>query len=117
MARWLGFEATAQEGVFVMRFAEHHIGNPFIRALHGGAVGAMIEFSAEAALMRLRPETRAELASTAIDYLRVTRDSDLFARVEPVRIARRLAFLDVWCWQVDEQTPIARGSCILRLLA
>lgn len=117
MARWLGIETTDRPNVYLMRFADRHIGNPLIRALHGGVVGSMIEVSAEIDLARQLPGMRAELVSSAVDYLRVTRDGDLVARVETVRIARRLAFLDVWCWQDDEETSVARGSCTLRLLA
>lgn len=120
VAGWQGIETTATPNVYLMHFAMHHIGNPFIRALHGGAVGSMIELSAELDLARLTSEedhtsTRVELVSSSIDYLRVTKDADLFARVDVVRIARRLAFLDVWCWQDDETAPVARGSCTLRI--
>lgn len=116
MAKWLRVEPADREAVYVMRFAEHHIGNPFIRAIHGGVVGSLIEMSAELELSRRSPEATVELVSTAIDYLRVTKDADMFARVEEIRIARRLAFFDVWCWQDDEALPVARGSCTLRLL-
>jgi uncharacterized protein (TIGR00369 family) len=117
MARWLGIEATERPEIFRMRFAEHHIGNPFIRALHGGVVGSMIEASAELGLGRLAEvEGRVELVSSAIDYVRVTKDADLFARVEIVRIGRRVAFVEVRCWQDAQDLPVARGSCTLRIL-
>ncbi|GIL01184.1 MAG: hypothetical protein BroJett030_10830 [Alphaproteobacteria bacterium] len=114
MARWLGFETTERADVFRMRFAPHHIGNPFIRALHGGAVAALIEFAAEYAVTAAAG--RARLVSSAVDYIRVTRDADVLARVDTVRIGRRLAFVDVWCWQDGEDVPVARGSCSLRIL-
>jgi acyl-coenzyme A thioesterase PaaI-like protein len=116
MAEWLLIEPGGRENVYVMRFAERHVGNPFIRAIHGGVVGSLIEMSAELELSRRSPGTSVELVSSAIDYLRVTKDADMHARVEEVRIARRLAFFDVWCWQDDEALPVARGSCIVRLL-
>lgn len=115
MADWLQIEPTERDNVYVMRFRERHIGNPFIRAIHGGVVGSLIEMSAELELSRRFPEMSVELVSSAIDYLRVTKDADMHARVEEVRIARRLAFFDVWCWQDDENLPVARGSCTLRL--
>lgn len=117
VAAWLAIAPTERRNVLRMRFNERHIGNPFIRALHGGVVGSMIESSAEIGLARLaRAGGRVELVSSAIDYIRVTKDSDLFARVEIVRIGRRLAFVDVWCWQDAEDVPVARGSCTLRIL-
>ena len=117
VARFLQVEPTDRENVFRLRFAEQHIGNPFVRTLHGGVVAALMEFSAEMELLRQEPLRRAEIVSSAIDYLRVTRDADVQARVDIVRIARRLAFVDVWCWQEREDAPVARGSCMLRLLA
>jgi len=116
MADWLQVEPTGRDNVYAMRFREHHIGNPFIRAIHGGVVGSLIEMSAELELSRRSPDVSVELVSSAIDYLRVTKDADMYARVDEVRIARRLAFFDVWCWQDDEAQPVARGSCTLRLL-
>lgn len=111
MGEWLGLERAG--GVCRMRFAEHHIGNPWIRALHGGAVASLIEAAAELALADR--SMAVELQSSSIDYIRVTRAADLFARADIVREGRRLAFVDVWCWQDAEDTPVARGSCVLRI--
>lgn len=116
MAEWLQFERTERQDVFAMRFQMHHIGNPFIRALHGGAVGSFIEACAEIGLSTHVPDRSTELVSNTISYLRVTRDADLYGRFEIARIARRIAFVDVWCWQDDESVLVARGSCILRML-
>jgi len=121
MAAWLGIEPTEEADRFVMRFGDRHIGNPFIRALHGGVVGSMISASAELGLGRIAgaPEGqlgRVELVSSAIDYIRVTKDADLIARVSVVRVGRRVAFVEVYCWQDAEDLPVARGSCTLRIL-
>jgi acyl-coenzyme A thioesterase PaaI-like protein len=114
MAEWLGLVVESRPGVYRMKFAERHIGNPFIRSIHGGAVGSLIEASAELALAAIVGGP-VELQSSAIDYLRVTKDADLLARTELVRQGRRLAFVDVWCWQDAEDLPVARGSCTLRI--
>jgi uncharacterized protein (TIGR00369 family) len=115
LAEWLSLQTTSRPNVHVMRFAERHIGNPFIRALHGGVVGSVIELAAERDLTRRASGKRAETVAVSIDYLRVTKDADLFARVEAIRIARRVAFLEVCCWQDDELSPVARGKVTLRL--
>ena len=115
MARWLRIKPTSEPHRYSIQFAEYQIGNPFIRSLHGGVVGSMIEICAELDLAERLPGAHTELVSAAIDYLRVTRDADLHARVEEIRIARRLAFMGVWCWQDDEALPVARGSCTLRI--
>lgn len=116
-AVWLAIEATGDKDMFRMRFDERHIGNPFIRALHGGVVGSMVEASAELGFGRLTESAGpTELVSSAIDYLRVTKDADLFTRVSIVRVGRRIAFVEVYCWQDSEDLPVARGSCTLRIL-
>ena len=114
MAAWLGLTIEPRPGVYRLRFAERHIGNPWIRSIHGGAVGSLIEVSAELALADIVGGP-VELQSSAIDYLRVTRAVDVWARAEIVRQGRRLAFVDVWCWQDKEDLPVARGSCTLRI--
>ncbi|MEZ5790180.1 MAG: PaaI family thioesterase [Nitratireductor sp.] len=116
MRRWLQFEATEQPDVFRMTFDDRHIGNPFIRALHGGVVGSMVEMSAEMLVRSLvQPGQSVELVSSAIDYIRVTKDVDLFARAALVRQGRRLVFAEVWCWQDSEELPVARGNCTIRI--
>ncbi|HSO48598.1 MAG TPA: PaaI family thioesterase [Rhizobiaceae bacterium] len=117
VALWLQATTTDRANVYRLGFVERHIGNPFVRALHGGVVGSMAELSALLELARLSPGVEAEVVSSSIDYMRVTKDIDLFARVDVVRLARRLAFLDVWCWQDDENAPVARASCTVRLFA
>ena len=119
VAEWLNFGPARQEGVFVANFAEHHIGNPFIRSLHGGIVGAVIEGTAEASLIEHFAASDVvktiEVTSSSINYLRVTKDADLFCRCEIIRIGRRVAFVDIWCWQDHEDLPVAKGNCVLRI--
>jgi acyl-coenzyme A thioesterase PaaI-like protein len=115
MAHWLRIEPAAGPHRYSIRFSDYQIGNPLIRSLHGGVVGSLIEICAELDLAERVPGAHTELVSVAIDYLRVTRDTDLHARVEEIRIARRLAFMCVWCWQDDEALPVARGNCTLRI--
>ncbi|MCB1456199.1 MAG: PaaI family thioesterase [Nitratireductor sp.] len=116
MRRWLQFSATGEADVFRMKFDDRHIGNPFIRALHGGVVGSMVEMSAEMLVRsQMEADQRVELVSSAIDYIRVTRDVDLCARATMVRRGRRLVFVEVWCWQDSEDLPVARGNCTLRI--
>ena len=115
VGRWLQIQPGIDNSRYTARFGEHHIGNPVIRALHGGFVGSLIEAAAELELAQHVGGNKVELVSSSIEYLRVTRAHDLHAKVNIVRIARRLAFVDVWCWQDEEEIPVARGSCILRL--
>ena len=96
VSSWLGFSAASDndELVFQLSFAEHHIGNALIRALHGGAIAAFLEF---------------------IDYLTSARAQDMKARVRFLRIGRRLAFVEATGWQKSEATPVAVARFRFRL--
>ncbi|MEC8041460.1 MAG: PaaI family thioesterase, partial [Pseudomonadota bacterium] len=65
------FDRRGDELTAIMPFKDELIGNPFLPALHGGAIGALMEITASAGLL-----AAAELASlpkpidVAIDYLR-----------------------------------------------
>lgn len=117
MKQWLTFKAHPQNNLYSMQFHDQHIGNPMIRSVHGGVTASLIEMSAEHTVVA---ETENKfpilLVSSSVDYLRVTKDTDLYARSQIVRISRRLAFIDVWCWQDEEDIPVARGTCTLRIM-
>jgi len=113
---WLNLSLEEDGAVLCMNFAERHIGNPLIRSMHGGG---LIDTAAEAAVeLHLAASGQTfmiDLTSTRIDFLRVTKDASVRARATLVRVARRLAFVDVTCWQDTEDTPAARGTCQLRI--
>lgn len=116
---WLSVEKTSDPYVFQLSFEEHHLGNPVIRSIHGGVVGALIEYVAKAGLnFRLQQMDRqadVDLTSTSLEYLRVTKDAPVYAKCEIIRVARRIGFVDVWCWQDSEELMVTRGVCTLRI--
>lgn len=117
---WLSFRASDKPDLFQLHFRDTHIGNPLIRSIHGGITASFIEMSAEHALAdELAKDDTATseivLISSSVDYLRITRDVDIYSRAHIVRSSRRMAFVDIWCWQDDEDIPIARGTCTLRI--
>jgi uncharacterized protein (TIGR00369 family) len=116
MKEWLAFRTHEEEGRYSLNFSDRHIGNPMIRSVHGGVTASLVEMCAEHRLLaKLGGQVNIQLLSSSLDYLRVTKDEDIQARAQIVRIGKRLAFIDVWCWQDDEDVPIARGTCTLRI--
>jgi len=117
---WLNVSETHEAGIYKTEFAEHHIGNPVIRSMHGGVVGSLLEYTAEKHLENHLADTgikaTVELFTSSIEYLRVTKDAPLYARAQTIRIARRVAFIDVYCWQDEEDMPVSKASCTLRIL-
>ncbi len=116
VGQWLQVELGSEPSTYKTHFAEHHLGNIFIRSLHGGVSGSMIEVCAEAETRKaIGEDADLMITSNAIDYLRITRDVDLHARAQIQRISRRLSVVDVTCWQDDEDKPVARGVVTIKI--
>ncbi|MEM9279664.1 MAG: PaaI family thioesterase [Pseudomonadota bacterium] len=116
LSGWLRATPTGQDAVYKTTFAEHHLGNTWIRSLHGGVTGSMIELSAEAETRNATSQDAdLMIVSSSIDYLRITKDADLFARATIRRLSRRLSVVDVTCWQDSEDIPIARGVVTIKI--
>ena len=116
VSAWLEVENTGEPEIYALRFDDKFIGNPVIRSVHGGVTGALMEVAAQA-------ETESNtgnygqswVLSNSIDYLRITRDEDMFARARIQRLSRRLCVVDVTCWQDTEENPVARGIVTLKV--
>ncbi|MEO0328476.1 MAG: PaaI family thioesterase [Pseudomonadota bacterium] len=116
VSSWLQAEPTSEASVYKTVFAERHLGNIWIRSLHGGVTGTMIELAAEAETRgMLEEEANLMIVSNSVDYLRVTKDADLYARATIARKSRRLCIVDVTCWQDGEDIPIARGVVTIKI--
>jgi len=119
IATWLNYAVELQGDEIIHRlgFDERHIGNPTIRALHGGVTAAFLEFSAQIAIAaRLKPGTKVQTINAAVDYVASAKDRDLLARVEITRLGRRIAFATVGCWQNNETAVVATAQVCCRLL-
>jgi len=117
IGKWLqASEPQTDEAPYHFTFAEHHIGNVWIRSIHGGVSASIIETCAEAQTRKLLDEGQDVFISTStIDYLRITKDADIYARAAIVRKSRRLSIVDVTCWQDNENIPVARGTVTLKI--
>jgi len=117
ISNWLNVTAKPESGFFQHRFADYHIGNPFIRSLHGGVTASLSEYCAEQVVIQeLGADIRCRLTSSSINYLRVTKAQDVFIHATITRLSRRLAFVDVTCWQDDENLPVTQGQCNIRII-
>ena len=116
IAKWLQLKPHDEDGVYHLTFTDHHIGNVWIRSIHGGVSASTIELCAEAETRKLLEDGQDVIVSTStIDYLRITKDADIYARANIVRKSRRLSIVDVVCWQDDEKIPVARGTVTLKV--
>lgn len=118
-ARFLGLrvELAGDEMTAVLPFAQHLVGNPILPALHGGVIGAFMEMTALAQLSLVQPERRIpKTIDITIEYLRPGRAQETYARATLRKIGRRVANVQVECWQDSRTRPVAgmTGHFLLR---
>lgn len=109
-ARFIGLQGEwdGDDLLLKMPHQERLIGNPMLPALHGGAVGALLESAALFKLMWEIQQPRVpKTISLTVDYLRSGRIRDTWARTVITKQGRRVANVQVRAFQEDESKPIA----------
>ena len=128
-ARYLGvsFDRRGDELTAILAYSEKLIGNPFLPALHGGAIGAFLEITAIMELAWEQVWERMEgggaevldggafppLPKTidfTVDYLRSGLPRDAYARARVNRSGRRYASVHVEAWQDNRARPFAQAT-------
>jgi len=83
-------------------------GNPRLPALHGGVIGGLMETAAIIQLALDQDSDRLpKTINITVEYLRSGRIEDLHARAEVTKLGRRVANVQVRCWQTDPEKPVA----------
>ncbi|MEM9234484.1 MAG: PaaI family thioesterase [Pseudomonadota bacterium] len=118
MLQWLDFAASLKEDRLRYRlgFAERHIGNEFIRALHGGVVSSFLQVCAKAEILgRMKEPSALKTVSVHCDFLRPARDMDMQAEARIIQRGRRIAFVEVTGWHNDPTKPVGKAAIAVRL--
>ena len=118
MAKWLGFSAQLKndELDYHLTFDEAHIGNPAIRALHGGAIAAFLEISAQCELIhRLDKGITIKTINADFNYLASSRAQDMDGNAVVTRLGRRIAFVEATGWQQSKSRPVAKAMFRFRI--
>jgi acyl-coenzyme A thioesterase PaaI-like protein len=114
--RFLGFSVDTSAGgelIGKMAYADALIGNASLPALHGGAIGALLESTALLqALWESETLMLPKVVTITIDFLRSGRPVDTFANGVFTRQGRRVVNMSVQAWQEDRARPIARANAI-----
>ena len=116
IAQWLGFSVFERDGARLYRLAfnEAHIGNPAIRALHGGVIAAFLELAMQIELSALEKPAAATV-NVSVDYLSSSRAEDMTATVRLIRTGRRIAFLEAEGRQAEGTRLVALARACLKL--
>lgn len=118
-AAWLGLEAVLEaDGRPTLRlpFKPMLTGNPALPAIHGGVIAGFMESAAMLhLLLRLDQERIPKSIDFSIDYLRSARTVATHAACEVERLGRRVAQVQVRCWQdlADKPIALARAHFLL----
>jgi uncharacterized protein (TIGR00369 family) len=118
-ASWLGLSAEVQgdELITTMRFASHVIGNPALPALHGGALGALLESAAIFELLwRAETAVLPKTITLTIDYLRSAQAVDTHARGVVTRQGRRITNVRMEAWQADRSAPVVSAHAVFLVM-
>jgi acyl-coenzyme A thioesterase PaaI-like protein len=113
--RFLGISVDTGSGEIVgkMAYSDPLIGNASIPALHGGAIGALLESTAiMQALWESETIVLPKIVTITIDFLRPGRPVDTFAQGLITKQGRRIVNVGVDAWQEDRARPIARAQVI-----
>jgi uncharacterized protein (TIGR00369 family) len=106
--QWMGVECTdAERGRAVLRLPpnKEFVGNPFVPAVHGGIVAALIDLAGGAALF-VELQFPTPTIDMRVDYLRpAIAGQPLAAEARVKSLGRTVAFVDVDVWQPDLPSP------------
>jgi uncharacterized protein (TIGR00369 family) len=110
-AAFLGVAIDRDAGglLFRLPFQPRLVGNAALPALHGGVVAGFMENAALLHLMHLEPRQIGipKTIDFSIDYLRSAGPRESLARCEVTRLGRRVAQVQIRCWQENAAVPVA----------
>lgn len=108
--RFMGLRLRVEQGVATgfMPFQPDLIGNHALPALHGGAIGGLLEATALTQVLCVSEQDQLpKVVDLTIDYLRTGRAVDTFARATITRAGRRIVSVRAEAWQDDPARPAA----------
>lgn len=112
-AQFMGFsvQRDGSDAVVRMPFRDNLVGNAALRAVHGGALGALMEFAAICQLMTVADSAIVpKTVNITVEYLRGAQPVDTFARATVTRHGRRVANVRVLAYQDDVSKPVAAAN-------
>lgn len=94
--------------VLHLPFKKSLIGNSALPAIHGGVVASFMESAALMHLLLMLDEQRVPKSiDFSIDYLRSAHAEDSYASCAVERLGRRVAQVQIRCWQANPAKPVA----------
>jgi uncharacterized protein (TIGR00369 family) len=110
-------ELKAGEAVCKGPYAEHLIGNPDTRVIHGGVITALLDNACGIAVgSKTRLIGRIATLDLRIDYMKAANpDEDIFAFAECYKVTKNIAFARGIAYHADRNDPIATCAAAFML--
>lgn len=111
-ARSMGFELSWEDGQVTVKLPirEDLVGNAQLRAVHGGLVGALMEFACIAQVLHEAGDCQPRIVNITVDYLRGARSRTTYARAQILRLGRQIASVRAIAWQDDPARPVSAAK-------
>ncbi len=112
-AQFLGLklEEQGEHLLSTMDFSPHLVGNPMVPALHGGAIGSLLEFGAILqVLWAYEVITVPKTINITVDYLRPAKLEKTYARATVTKQGRRVVNVAVQAYQSDPERLVATAN-------
>lgn len=108
-ARFLNVELDLRgdELTLILPYRRDLIGNIMLPALHGGAIGALLELTALTTVSLRGGQHLPKTIDITVDYLRSGKPMATYARAKVTRLGRRIANVSAEAWQQERADPIA----------
>ncbi len=104
----MAVERFGDELVFRLPARDGNLGNPVLPAIHGGVIAGFMEMSAIVQLMVFMQTSKVpKVVDFSIDYLRAGYNKDTFAECRITRQGRRVANVNINCWQTNRKQLIS----------
>ncbi len=111
--RWLGLLLEPKDGEMIchLPFKEMIVGNASLPALHGGALGGLLESAAAFQLLyQAESIVLPKIINVTVDYLRSARAVDTFATGLITKQGRPVTSVRAFAWQEDRNKPAATAN-------
>lgn len=105
------------EAVCKVPYAEHLIGNPDTRVIHGGVITSLLDNACGIAVgSKTMLQGQIATLDLRIDYMKpATPDQDIFAFAECFKVTKNIAFVRGLAYHTDRGDPIATCAAAFML--
>lgn len=111
----IGYDKEQPENlIFHQIFQDIFTGNPLVPAMHGGAIGGLMNVAILSYFYHITGENKfPEIIDFSVDYLRFAETKDMYAQCILTRKGRRISQANIKVWQEpNREIAVVRVHCL-----